>query len=386
MAIGYANFGTIQQGNQQVINSMAGLGQSISSAIETHAATQSAQAMLPMLQQQYQAGIGKISNGDQGGMGDIIQAATLASQNPLTADIGKNMIAGMQQVSHMARTQAFLQGRGMATMAAHPEMFNQDGSLNTAKLGQAAQGKPPTVYQQAEIEKMNRQAQINQINSYNSLYSGTKDSEGIGALAEKIRTAVDGGKTPEETDVRSFASKVSAYKQVQGAYGNQAIKSPEIEAAYQEVQSQIPALQGLMKAEQAKGEGFLGMQFLGGTSPEKVGKMKASVKQLQGIGGMPSAKGAQGGGVDHAALYQQAQDAIKRGKDPTAVMKRMKELGFDPDAYRSQMQGATQGAPQASIDTSGGQQIAGNSPEYADEAEAVGGEEETSPDGESMVA
>lgn len=364
MAIGYANFGTIQQGNQQVINSMVGLGQSIAGAINNHAATESAKAMLPMLQQQYQSGMQKIASGDPNGIGDIYGAALTASQNPLLAPMAKNAITTAQSANinaqHMLRTQAYINAR------TQPKVLNPLESARFAKMG--------------------RDAQINQINSYNSLYSGTKDSEGIGALAEKIRTAVDGGKTPEEADVRSFASKVSAYKQAQGAYGNQAIKSPEIESAYQEVASQIPALQGLMKAEQAKGEGFLGVQFLGGTSPEKVGKIKSSVEQLQGLGGMPSTKGAQGGSVDHAALYQQAQDAIKRGKDPTAVMKRMKELGFDPDAYRSQMQGASMGGPQTSIDTSGGQQIAGNTLESADEAEAVAGEEETSPEEESLIS
>jgi hypothetical protein len=349
MAIGYYNFGNIQQGNQQVVQSLTGLGQSISNAIETHAATQSAQAMLPMLQQQYQSGMQKIASGDPNGIGDIYGAALTASQNPLLAPMAKSAIATAQSANinaqHMLRTQAYINAR--------------------------SQPKVLSPLDNARFAKMGRDAQINQINSYNSLYSGTKDSEGIGALAEKIRTAVDGGKTPEEADVRAFASKVSAYKQAQGAYGNQAIHSPEIESAYQEVQSQIPALQGLMKAEQAKGEGFLGMQFLGGTSPEKVGKMKAGIQQLQGIGGMPSAKGAQGGSVDHAALYQQAQDAIKRGKDPTAVMKRMKELGFDPNAYRYQIQGATQGGPQTSTSIPSGATIPQTTPESQDEAEAI---------------
>lgn len=280
MAIGYYNFGNIQQGNQQVVNSMAGLGQSISNAIETHAATQSAQAMLPMLQQQYQAGMQKIAGGDPNGLGDIYSAAMTASQNPLLAPMAKSAIATAQSANinaqHMLRTQAY--------------------------IGARSQPKPLNPLELARSEKMGRDAQINQINSYNSLYSGTNDSEGIGALAEKIRTAVDGGKTPEETDVRSFASKVSAYKQAQGAYGNQAIQSPEIEAAYQEVQGQIPALQGLMKKEQSKGEGFLGIQFLGGTSPEKVGKIKSSVKQLQGIGGMPSMKDGTGPVIPASAI------------------------------------------------------------------------------------
>ena len=51
MAIGYANFEDIQRGNQQVVNSMASLGQQIAGSIENHAQTQAATAMLPALQQ-----------------------------------------------------------------------------------------------------------------------------------------------------------------------------------------------------------------------------------------------------------------------------------------------------------------------------------------------
>jgi len=351
MAIGYYNFGTLQQGNQQIVNSLAGLGQQIGHAIESHAATQSAQAMLPMLQQQYQAGMQKISAGDSTGLGDVYQASMIASQNPLLSPMANHAvnIANMAnvQTQHGLRTQAYINARQQ------PKVLSP---LDQARLG-----------------KMGREAQVNQINSYNSLYSGTKDKsgnevEGIGALAQKIQTAIDGGSAPDPSVVRDFASKVLAYKQAQGAYGNQAIQNPQIESAIQQVQNQLPALQGLIKTEQSKGEGFLGF---GGTSKEKVGKMQSGIQQLQGIGAMPSAKGVQGGGVDHAALYQQAQDAIKRGKDPTAVMNRIKQLGFDPDAYKAQMQGATQGGPQTSISIPSGATIPQATPESQDEAEAI---------------
>jgi len=111
MPIGYANFSTIEQANNQTVNQLVGLGQQIGNAIETHAATQSAQAMLPMIQQQYANGMGKIALGDQSGMSDVIQAASIANQNPITAGYGKNMIAGMQQVSEMSRAKAIADAR-----------------------------------------------------------------------------------------------------------------------------------------------------------------------------------------------------------------------------------------------------------------------------------
>lgn len=115
MAIGYANFANIQQGNQSVVNSMLGLGKQISSAIETHAATQSAQAMLPMLQQQYQTGMAKIAAGKPEGLGDVYQASMIASQNPLLAPMANHAVSmanmANQQVMHNLRTYANIGAR-----------------------------------------------------------------------------------------------------------------------------------------------------------------------------------------------------------------------------------------------------------------------------------
>ena len=114
MAIGYYNFGNIQAGNQQIVNSLVGLGQQIGHAIETHAATQSAQAMLPMLQQQYQNGMQKISAGDPNGISDVYGAALTASQNPLLAPMANHAInlASMAniQTQHSLRTKAVQEG------------------------------------------------------------------------------------------------------------------------------------------------------------------------------------------------------------------------------------------------------------------------------------
>ena len=115
MAIGYANFSNIQQGNQSVVNSMLGLGKQISSAIENHAATQSAQAMLPMLQQQYQTGMGLIASGHPEGLSNIYQASMVASQNPLLAPMANHAVSmanmANQQVMHNLRTYANIGAR-----------------------------------------------------------------------------------------------------------------------------------------------------------------------------------------------------------------------------------------------------------------------------------
>jgi hypothetical protein len=159
MPIGYANFGNIQQGNQQVVNSMAGLGQSISNAIETHAATQSAQAMLPVIQNQYSTGMQKIASGDQGGMADIMQAAGLAGQNPYTAHLSNQFITGMTQVNEMARTKAINEAR--------LDAINARGEFNASLSGQKF-NQSLGLQQQEQVNQLERlnqrdKLQLNQI-------------------------------------------------------------------------------------------------------------------------------------------------------------------------------------------------------------------------------
>jgi hypothetical protein len=292
MPIGYANFSTIQQGNQQVINSMAGLGQQIAGAIENHAQTQAAQAMLPALQQSYQQGMQKIASGDPSGMADIYGAASSASQIPLLQPFAQHALTTAQSANinaqHMARTQAYLQGKNTALQAKYGYDVI-DPNTGQVRAGYTPQQRGMTPYQQAEVEKANRQAKVNQINSYNTFYSGTDTEAGIGSLAQKIQDSIASGSAPDPSDIRAFASKVSAYKQAQGAYGDMAIPSPDIEAAYQQVQSQIPALSNAIKAEQNKGTGhWFGGLTGANTNPQKVAQMQTGVQQLQGLGGLPS--------------------------------------------------------------------------------------------------
>jgi hypothetical protein len=248
MPIGYANFGTIQQGNQQVINSMAGLGQQIAGAIENHAATQSAQAMLPILQQQYASGVQKIAQGKQDGMVDIIQAASLANQNPLTAKMGQQMIDGMTQLSHMANTQAYLQGARLSSMATHPEMYNRNGTLNTSRLGQAAPQKPYTPYQQEQSDRNAAKDRNDQLDEYSQLYNGQtlKDGTkvlGIGGYADKINDAIKEGKDVNPEDLQNFAQRYKYYKQKQLNYGKNALNDESIDQAYDNIKDHLTVAQ-----------------------------------------------------------------------------------------------------------------------------------------------
>ena len=149
MPIGYANFGTIEQANNQTVNQLAGLGQQIGNAIETHAATQSAQAMLPMLQQQYQNGMSKIAAGDPNGLGDVYSASVVASQNPLLAPMAHHAVSMAQSANinaqHMARTQAMIQGRNLGLAAKYPGFMNlETGEINPNYTPQAKQSAPIT--------------------------------------------------------------------------------------------------------------------------------------------------------------------------------------------------------------------------------------------------
>jgi len=140
MPIGYYNFGNIQQGNQQVVNSLVGLGQQIGNAIETHAATQSAQSMLPMLQQQYQNGMQKIASGDPNGISDVYGAALTASQNPLLAPMANHAInlASMAniQTQHSLRTKAVQEGALMR--AGLKNLGSTSGGVRAMTGGQQA--------------------------------------------------------------------------------------------------------------------------------------------------------------------------------------------------------------------------------------------------------
>jgi len=357
MPIGYYNFGNIQQGNQQVINSMAGLGQSIANAIETHAATESAKTMLPILQQQYATGVQKIAQGKQDGMVDIIQAASLASQNPLTAKMGKQMIDGMTQLSHMANTQAYWQGARLSSMATHPEMYNPDGTLNTSRLGQAT----PKATSVTDVKNAN-----------------DMDTKLADAAAQALRLG----------DQQTYDATMQQRASLRSQFPNITLPALSGASSSFDTASQLSALQKELKAENAKGKGNF---FKSGTDQNKVNALKQQMQQLQSAGGgnqLPSVQGGANIGNSiiqlptgkkiKASDYQQAVDQLLANPDTKDIF----DTHFGKGAADKILKDA-----QSSIDTSVGQQIAENGPEAADEAEAVaGGEEPSSNPEDTMIA
>jgi hypothetical protein len=377
MAIGYANFATIQngnqlinQGNQQVVNSMANLGNQIGQTIETYAATESAKTMLPMLQQQYSTGMEKIANGEQGGMADVIQAASLASQNPITAGIGSNMIAGMQQASHMANTQAYLQGTRLSSMATHPEMYNPDGTLNTSRLGQAAPAKPYTPYQQEQSDRNAATDRNAQLDAYSQLYSGNGDKEiGISGYADKIIKAIKEGNNVSQEDFQNFAQRYKYYKQKQSNYGKNAINNEGIDRAYDSIIDLLTTtksdLHTHIKRLQKNGEDptkvpvpskwFKDFWPDRKDLPSIKNGIDETLKNFQGIHNM-------GKKSSSAQNLIEAVEAAKKHPDKIDVIKkRLQDAGIDPALFDQAMksqQTQQQSPPQASNKIPAANQVA----------------------------
>lgn len=379
MPIGYAPFSTIQQGNQQVVNSLASLGQQISGAIESHAQTQAAQAMLPALQQSYQQGMQKIASGDPNGMADIYSAAATASQIPVLQGFANHAVntgnSAMIQTQHMARTRAYIGGRMAGLYGQYGSgLMNPPNGMNPNWQGKQSQTKAATLPQQM---------------------SALKNFQDVDAkLADQQASAL---RTGDQSTYNQIVQQRQAMRDTLSQGGMNVPQLSGNESQPFDNASQLKSLNSQLKAEQAKHTIF----GLGGPDQKKIDSLTSKIKELQssqlpsvmGSGSMGSGKwsnpnvpavqgGSQSNGIDQVSLFNQAQKAINNGKDPNAVMKRAMDLGFDPDAYRSQLQkqqGATQGGPQSSINASGSQQIAGNSPESIDESEAVGGGAEENP-------
>jgi hypothetical protein len=334
MAIGYiGNLANIQQGNQQVINSMAGLGQSISSAIENQAATQSAQAMLPMLQQQYQQGMQKISSGDTSGMGDIYGAALTASQNPLLAPMAKNAIATAQSANVQAQ-------QGLRTLAAQQGMMNR----YAMRYGADAQQKPMTAYQTEEVAQNAAKAKNDQINEYSSLYAGdpSKNIEGISAYAERINTAIKDGEPVAPEDLSKFASMYSIYKQKQSAYGKNAVNNVSIDQAFDDIKNHLTtASSDIDKRIKLLPKGtdpskapnpnrtWYNSLWTTPTNDLKSDKdnLDKTIQDMENIRNIGKQEKAGASSIkSQDALIESAKRAIQNGADPKAVNERLNQM------------------------------------------------------------
>jgi len=242
MPIGYANFATIEQANNQTVNQLAGLGQQIGNAIETHAATQSAKAMLPMLQQQYQTGMAKIADGKPEGLSDVYSASVIASQNPLLAPMANHAVNMAQSANinaqHMLRTQAMLQGRMDSLERTHPGTYDENGNFIPAT-------KSMTPFQQQSIDLKNAGIKAKQVGLYSNLWNGqpaqgqTPATPGASEAADNIQTAIEEDKPISQDDMRKFAGAYSQYKQTQAALGNAGIPDANFESAYQRIGDQL---------------------------------------------------------------------------------------------------------------------------------------------------
>ena len=393
MPIGYYNFSPIQQGNQQVVNSLASLGQQISGAIENHAQTQAATAMLPALQQSYQQGMKKIASGDPNGMADIYGAASTASQIPILAPFAQHALSTAQSANinaqHMARTQAFLTGRNNALQAKYgADVIDPNTGMVRAGWTPPSTTKGITPYQQAQLDQRSAGMKAKQVGLYSNLWNGLPAqgndpaSEGASSAYNNIISDISNGKAPSQSDLSKFAGAYSQYLQTRKALGSNGIQDQNFENAYQKIQGQIPALNNLIKTESGKGtDHILGGIFGTNTDPAKVNALKQQIEEIQSMGG---AKQNAKGGASQDEMLQQAVDAIrKKPSIAPAVRSRLQENGVDPSlldaAFKSQQSGQPQSVPQTSSMLPAVNSIADTgqsySPEEQDESEAVGGNE-----------
>jgi len=252
MPIGYANFSTINAANNQTVNSLAGLGQQIGNAIETHAATQSAQAMLPMLQQQYTQGLQKIASGDPNGMSDVYGAAVTASQNPLLANFAKNAVTTAQSANinaqHMLRTQAYLGGRIASLYGQYGSgLMNPPAGMNPNWAGKQATPKAPTVTDLKNANEM--------------------DSKLAEAQSQALRLG----------DQQAYDSATQQRTALRDQFPN--ITLPALSGAMSnfDTASQLSNAQKTLKTEMTKKPNFLG---LGGPDQTKIKEAKNTIQQL----------------------------------------------------------------------------------------------------------
>ena len=358
MPIGYAPFSTIQQGNQQVVNSLASLGQQISGAIESHAQTQAAQAMLPALQQSYQQGMQKIASGDPNGMADIYSAAATASQIPVLQGFANHAVntgnSAMIQTQHMARTRAYIGGRMAGLYGQYGSgLMNPPDGMNPNWQGKQSQTKAATLPQQM---------------------SALKNFQDVDAkLADQQASAL---RTGDQSTYNQIVQQRQAMRDTLSQGGMNVPQLSGNESQPFDNASQLKSLNSQLKAEQARHTIF----GLGGPDQKKIDSLTSKIKELQSSQ-LPSVKGSGSMGSGKWSNPNVPDSAVKYLLQNPSVADQ-----FDAK-YGKGMAGQILKS-QSSNDTGMGANIAQTSPESQDESEAVGGgsEEETPPDEQTMVA
>jgi hypothetical protein len=376
MAIGYYNYSPLIAQGEQTVNQLAGLGKQIGQAIETHAATQAAQTMLPMIQSQYASGLDKISKGDSSGIADVTQAAGIAGQNPLTQHLSNQMINSATQANENYRnkliTDTRLQTAGLGYISKMAGI--------KARSPVDAQGNPipkaPTEYQQAEMQKMSSTARNSQINEFDALYNGNpeKQIDGIGTVADRINKTIKEGGQVSQDDMRKFGSMYGLYKQKQAAYGKNAVSNENIDQAYNDISNHLKTAQedlskrieslpkGTNPAEVpnpdrhwynaiwTKGNTDLASQKKNlDETIQNLDKIHNVKLQQPGAGGLPAAQGGMARGTAAQDLMQAVQVAKLHPDKIDEIKRRLQKANIDPSlldqAINPQQQ---QSAPQSS--------------------------------------
>jgi hypothetical protein len=321
MAIGYINISPIQQGNQQVVNSMAGLGQQISSAIETHAATESAKAMLPMLQQQYQAGMKRISDGDPNGLADIYNASMTASQNPLLAEPAQKALGIAQSaninVQHMRRTQAAQQGRILGLLAKYPGFIDPNtGAVNPNWKGSPTKGSVMNPSQQANLVTKYRGAT-------QSLWSGGDGVEGAGSYVADFLNP-----TGDKEKADKFVAAIQQYNTYKQDLADQGIQfsDPNFENAIAQLGKTTFGLQQQLENNPKGMVGQWDIPFLGKRGGHPISEEFNTMEKRFNKVAPSTIKAAQTSANKEDYLINKAKQAIKNGKDPKAVQQKLDEL------------------------------------------------------------
>jgi hypothetical protein len=331
MPIGYiGNLATLQQGNEFAAQQLAGLGQQIGQAINLHAQTQAAQAMLPALQSQVQQGMQKIASGHSEGLSDVYGAATSASQIPLLAPMASHAVnmANMAnvQAQHLLRTDIYQQGRMASLLAKNPGLFDpQTGAINLNYT-------PPA----KQVDPVKRLSDLNKLRDQ---------------FSKQMQNAV------AAQNANAYNSAAQNFAQVSQEIGRVSGNPQQLPMKFQQAQNAHAMIDAL------------------GQSPDPA-KLSEVQNQVRQIASDPNNLALTS---DQQELLNKAQKAYQKTKNLPEIQKVLQKNGISPNLlnFKSQQPSQQSSNPSQSTSmipaaTSG---MYAQSPESADEQEAVEGGE-----------